>query len=340
VRPLHVAVDAHDLARDDRGIGTYVRALLARFAQREDVRLTLVVRDPFALLRAGALRDAIAAPDVHVSARVPRDADVMWHPWNGTFISSGVPSVATVHDVVPFAFPDPDPKKRDAQQAPFRRTAIEMRAIACDSAFTAREVSQHLGVSPERLHVIPLGVDPAFTPGALDDLPAPLRGRRFLLHVGAHDDHKNVKTLAQAWRTAFPQHELALVFTRPAPDVPEAIVCERVERETLIALYRAAALVAVPSLYEGFGLPVLEAMACGTTVVASRAASLPEVGGEAVRYVDAPDDPAAWAHVLRELAFDDAETLRREMLGAERARTFTWERCALATLDLLRSTAA
>ena len=95
MRPLHIAVDAHDLARDRRGIGTYARALLARFAQRADVRLTLLVRDWFPARFAHGLAASIDAPaaDIRVANRVPRAADVVWHPWNGTFHSSAQPRI-------------------------------------------------------------------------------------------------------------------------------------------------------------------------------------------------------------------------------------------------------
>jgi glycosyltransferase involved in cell wall biosynthesis len=337
---LHVAVDAHDLTRDERGIGTYLRAVLSQFAARGDVRLTLVVRDPFPLLRAGALRASIGAPRAAVAGRVPRDAAVVWHPWNGTFVTTDRPAVATIHDLAPFAFPAPDAARRESQQAPFRRSAQHARLILCDSAFTAGEAARALEVSRERLRVVPLGVDRSFAPGPLDALPAALRHRPFVLHVGAHDAHKNVATLAAGMHRAFPHGELALAFTRPAPGVPEAIVCERVGQATLLALYRAATIVAVPSLYEGFGLPLLEAMACGTAVLASRAASLPEVGGDSVRYVDEPSEPEAWAHALRALAADDGARAALAASGRERAAFFTWERCAGETLAVLREAAA
>jgi hypothetical protein len=96
-RPLHVAVDARDLAHDWRGIARYVRAVLARFAKRSDVRVTLVERRLF-------------------GQHPPRDADVVWHPWNGSFFSARVPSVVTFHDAVPFRFPAADPRKRRNEQ--------------------------------------------------------------------------------------------------------------------------------------------------------------------------------------------------------------------------------
>lgn len=337
---LHVAVDAHDLGRDERGIGRYLRALLQRFAQRDDVRLTLLVRDLFALHRRAAFAALLAVPHVAVARRVPADADVVWHPWNGTFVRSARAAVATLHDVAPFAFPAADARRRAAQQTPFRRTAETARAIVCDSAFTAGEAQRYLGIPAERLHVVPLGVDAHFSPGPLDALPAALRGRRYVLHVGAHDAHKNVAVLAAAHRAAFAGGDVALVFTRRNDAVPDALVCERVDTPALVALYRAATIVAAPSLYEGFGLPALEAMACGAAVLASRAAALPEVGGDAIRYVEEPRDPLAWTQALRSFAGDAAALAACGARGRERARAFTWERCADATLALLRKAAA
>lgn len=336
---LHIAVDAHDLARDRRGIGRYVRAVLTRFARRADIRLTLLVRDLFPFRHAQAMRDSIDAPQARIANRVPRDADVVWHPWNGTFFRANVPAVATIHDVAPFAFPASSEQRRESQQAPFRRTAATADAIVCDSHFTAREVRRYLAVGETPLEVVALGVDRVFSPGLADALPAALRGRRYLLYVGAHDAHKNVATLAAAYRAAFDPAECALVFTRADPAIPDAVVCEGFDTAGLVALYRAATIVAVPSLYEGFGLPVLEAMACGAPVIASRAASLPEVGGEAVRYVDAPEDVAQWTTVLRDLAASDIARADLARRGLLRATGFSWDRCADETLAVLRRVA-
>jgi glycosyltransferase involved in cell wall biosynthesis len=339
--PLHIAVDAHDLVRDERGIGTYARALLTRFAQRTDLRLTLLVRDWLPARRAAALRSAVGAgaDAIRVANRVP-DADVVWHPWNGTFFTSARPAVATIHDVIPFALPAADAARRASQQAPIRTTAATARAIVCDSAFTAADIERYLGVAPERLHVVALGVDPAFSPGDPGVLPPALRGRPYVLYVGAHDPQKNVTTLARAHRMAFPRGEVALVFTRPNPLIPDAIVCERAPLATLIALYRGATVVAVPSIYEGFGLPVIEAMACGAPVLAARASSLPEVGGDVAAYVDEPRDAQAWQRALADLMADANRRAAMSAAGPAHAARFNWDVCATRTLAVLRAAAA
>ncbi len=162
-------------------------------------------------------------------------------------------------------------------------------------------MTRWLGVEPERIVVTPLAVDDVFAPvarrqrwaganrGAIPGagLPAALRGKRYVLNVGAHDERKNTATLSAAYERAFPNGEVALAFTRRPPRLPRGgVVVELPDDAALAALYRGAALVVLPSPYEGFGLPLLEAMACGAPVLAARAGALPEVGGDAAAWVD------------------------------------------------------
>jgi glycosyltransferase involved in cell wall biosynthesis len=332
--PLHVAVDAHDVLRDHRGIGVYLRAMLARFAQRDDVRLTLIVRELFARRHASAIAQVLGSERFAIASRVPRNADVSWHPWNGTFASPGRgPSVATIHDVVPFAFPSDDVRERKRRQAPFLRSARATR-ILTDSSFSKAEIERYLGVSAERIVVVPLAADPRFSPGDALALPEALRDRPYVLTVGANDERKNLVTLVAAHRRVFPDGEVALacVTTR----APEGTIELRDVRFGLLRdLYRGALAFAMPSIYEGFGIPPLEAMRCGTPVIASRAASLPEVCGDAALYVDEPRSVDAWAAALRRLADDGALQADLRRRGSERAAQFSWNATADATLAVL-----
>ena len=318
--PLHVAVDARDLAHDWRGIARYVRAVLARFAQRSDVRVTVVERGLF-------------------GQRAPRDADVVWHPWNGTFFSARVPSVVTFHDAVPFRFPAADPRKRRNEQGPWLRSAATARAFLANSHFTVTEVERFLGVAPERQTVTYLGVErDVFAPdGPAYALPD---GRPYVLFVGTLEPFKNLVTLQAAHARAFPQAETALVIAGNGPPSDERVhALGVVEPAVLAGWYRGASAVAVPSTYECFGLPLLEAMSCGTPVLASRTPSLLEVGGDAVTWVDDPLDVAAWSAALTRAAEDDAWRATSRDAGLARAATFSWDRCAEETFAVLRRTA-
>lgn len=337
---VHVAVDAHNLARDDRGIGRYARAVLSRALHQPGYRWTFVVRDVFP--KRVAVARAVGADAVRVARRVPRDADVVWFPWNGTFLRTDVPSIATVHDAAPFAFPSADARRRAREQNPFLATANTARRILVQSKFTADEVERWLGVDAARIVVTPLAVDPVFSAAVAEQhLPPGVRGKKYVLHVGAHDERKNTETLIDGFARAFPDGDVTLAFTRTPPSLPRGgVVVDVRDDASLAALYRGAALVAVPSTYEGFGFPLLEAMACGTATLAARAGSLPEVGGDAAAWVDDARDPDAWARSLRALLNDDTARAALAARGPARAAEFSWERCTAQTLSVLSEVAA
>ena len=331
---VHVAVDAHNLARDDRGIGRYARAVLSRALHDPAFRWTFVVRD--LIPNRGAVARALGADAVRVARRVPHDAQVVWFPWNGTFLPTDVPSVATVHDAAPFAFPAADARRRATEQNPFVATANTARRILVQSRFTAGEVERWLGVDAARIAVTPLAADPVFTPGPPVDLPPALQGKRYVLFVGAHDERKNTATLIDGFARAFPGGEVTLAFTRAPAALPRGgVTVDARDDAALVALYRGAALVAVPSTYEGFGFPLLEAMACGAPVLAARAGALPEVGGDDAAWVDAPRDAGAWAAALRALLDDAPARAALAARGPVRAASFSWERCTAQTLAVL-----
>ena len=242
----------------------------------------------------------------------------------------------TFHDAVPFAFPAEDRKRRRSEQEPWQRSARTAHAFVANSQFTAREVERDLGIDPERITVTPLAVERAhFSPHGAR---ATLRGDRpYVLFVGAEEPRKNFATLQAAHARAFGNHEVALVCA--GARAPGAQTLGTLEPAELATWYRGALAVAVPSLYEGFGLPVLEAMACGAPVIATRATSLPEVGGDAPLWIDAPEDVDAWTDALRAVAGDAGLRARLRVAGLERAAGFSWDVCAERTLDVLRSVA-
>ena len=332
---MRLAVDAHNLLSDRRGIGVYVRALLRRFVSRSDIETTLVVRDLIPAFAKRAIAAELGSDRFHLARSVPRGSDLAWHPWNGTFYASAAPSVVTIHDCAPFAFPAPSAAERASQQDPFLRSAATARRIIADSAFSRSEIVRQLGVPEERIDVVYLAADRLFSPGIPGALPDALRGRPYVLFVGADDERKNLRTLLAGWR-ARDDDGVALVCVTHA-QVAGALALSGVSNEGLRDLYRGALCLAMPSRYEGFGLPALEAMQSGCAVVTSRAASLPEVCGEAALYVDDVDNPHAWREALDGMITDEAKRAALREAGIAQASQFGWDRCASETLAVFEA---
>jgi len=333
---MYVAVDARFAVLDERGIGRYTRALIEQFLATPELRLAFVA--PGLLAPRGRIAKRLGVDRNSVHAAVPAAANVLWSPSNGTDLATPLPCVTTVHDVVPFMFPAEGARVREREQSPFKRTAVRARHIIADSQYMAGEIALRLDVERERIAVAPLGVAAPFVAGGARHVLSD--GRPYVLHVGAHDMRKNVRTLIAAWQAAFPTADVALAFTRP-PDLlpPGAVVVDAPADEQLAKLYRGALFVAVPSLDEGFGLPLLEALACGAPVVASHVAALPEVGGAATAWIANPDNIEEWAFAFRRLTRDPAGMAALAARGPAQAAAFTWERCARLTLDVFRAAA-
>ena len=239
--------------------------------------------------------------------------------------------VATLHDIVAWRFPD--------ESAPVPAATDELRravAVICVSEFTASEAVEFLGVQDP--HVVPNGVDPRFFDAAPLDAAARaelgLMGP-YVLHAGGAAKRKNLAALAEAWpRVHREQPELMLALAGPPHDrrtalfdgMPGTVLLGRVADERMPGLVAAATAVVVPSLYEGFGLPVLEAMAANTPVVAAETSSLPEVAGGAAILVS--PTPGGLAEGLLDAVGGGSAVLELVTAGRARAAEFTWERSA------------
>ena len=356
--PLVVGVDAHNLLHDRRGIGRYVRAVLRRWCTNrgDRIRCILLVSHPIPALVAGRLAREIGVRSVEVrrrSAVARLGLDIAWHPWNGIFFESGARDVATIHDVWPFVdAPAEDPRLARSRQQPFLDAARAAVRVITDSRFSKGEIARHLAVPDERIDVVPLGVDsdalaaeaalaPAVSPPGFDS------ARRYALFVGETEGRKDLSTLLAAMGRLSPalRSATALVVAgrvATSASIPAGVVIDfrgEVADAELASLYAHAAVFAFPSRYEGFGLPVLEAMALGAPVVASDAASIPEAGGDAALYFPA-GDAAALADAIERVLTDAPLAARLRALGRRRAAEMTWDRCADATLEILERAAA
>jgi len=262
------------------------------------------------------------------------------------------PLVLTIHDVSYERHPEWYPHKRD----PFRRAFYRWSArtadrIITDSSFSKSEIVEAYGVSPDTVDVVPLAAAAGFAPSS-GTVPAAVPAP-YVLHVGDLHPRRNLEIAARAvlqlrHRTpalAGLQLVLAGVDRGIGPSLMRLGDGSPVGRDlvrllgslddaALGALYRGASALVYPSRYEGFGLPLLEAMACGTPVIASRAASIPEVTGDAAILLD-PDDEAAWVCAIEAVSRPESGTAARlREAGLRRAALFSWRRAAEATVEV------
>jgi len=263
-------------------------------------------------------------------------------------------TVLTIHDLTILLFPQLHPPKRLALMGPALVPAARRAdRIVASSACTRDDVLKLLPVEPERVVVVPGGIDPIFEPKPAAEVaaclaPLGLRAGEYLLFLGTIEPRKNLARLLHAveragseigplvlagekgWNNAGIRHAVARLArdgrVRDLGYVPD---------DLRVALYAGARAFVYPSLYEGFGMPPLEAIACGTPVVTSNVSSLPEVMGDAALFVD-PEDVSALASGLTRLWRDEALRADLRARGLARAREFSWDRTARLMLDVYR----
>jgi glycosyltransferase involved in cell wall biosynthesis len=325
-----VAINARAAVRREiGGVERLAREMADRLPRLNPERYR-VIRPPARLAhRAGHAWEQAALP------ALARDSKLIYSPANLAPLASDGRNVVVIHDVAALRHPEwYGSFYVRYQRALLPRIAASARLVLTVSEFSRRELVDVLGADPARVTVVPNGVDERFTPAAD---PAPVRAalgleRPYVLVVGTLIARKNVGSLDRA-AGRLREGGIELVhagsgrgYMRPeAPGVLREL--GYVADEHMPGLYAGALALAMPSLYEGFGLPCLEAMACATPVVASNRAALPETTGAAALLVDSDD----FTEPLDQVASDGALRERLSEAGLAHAARFTWRRTAEET---------
>lgn len=370
---MHIGIDAHAIGAQQGGNETYIKNLILALAQQDHVNrysIYLANAESAADWRAGFARQhpnftIRQIPQPTPLVRVPvflayelrrRPVDVLHVQYTAPPFCP-VPVVATIHDLAFEHLPETFTRRGAAQlKLTVRRTARRAARIATVSEFSRQDLLKTYRLPPEKVVVTHNGLEAQFTPDpATPDEAERLRGqfgitRDFILAVGSLQPRKNLVRLIRAYarlrterrdfqpqlvivgRKLWLHHEIFAEVGRQ-PWASDVILTGYVAAQDLPPLYRAAQVFVYPSLFEGFGLPPLEAMACGTPVITSDNSSLPEVVGEAALLIDALDENALAARLLQ-LTHDTALRARLRAAGLERAKLFTWAAAAEKTLQL------
>lgn len=341
---MRIAFDVSPLSHPPLGIGNYLRGSLGGLVEAAAGEHEIVAFAPTSIQGPDRIRAALEGIDVELrtwrlpfshavrtawsragqpaAERLVGPFDVLhFSDWMYPPQRAGV-RATTVHDLVPLHHPEwTTPRTRSMHTRKYENTARTCDVVFVNSAFTGREVVETLGVDPDRVHVAHPAPKPVFRPdGERADL-----GRPYVLTVATLEPRKNLQALVDAHRLLDEDLLLAVAGGEGWGEQPE-LEAPRIRRlgfvsdDELARLYRGAAVAVYPSRFEGFGIPVIEAMACGCPVVVSSHPSLDEAAGDAAVRAD-PDDPSAIAAAV-ERALGDRERFARA--GLEHVRGFSW----------------
>jgi glycosyltransferase involved in cell wall biosynthesis len=366
----HVVIDARRI--HDFGIGTYIRNLVRGLSRVEhDNRYTLIIPSNDIIEVQGLGSNFQTAIYAHLDTEVMHNiafpkflrtlrGDLYHIPLNSVAWWMPQPYVLTIHDMSTLLFPSHRSFRNRMHEQRYRRGALRAARVIAVSNSTRRDVETVLHVPAERIRTIYSAPDPAFIDGATaadhdqQTLERYSINKPFVLYAGTIRPQKNVPRLIEAFavlRGELENHpgfrDLRLVIIGDElskyPAVRRAVLSSRVENfvrflgfvpiEVLRVFYRGAAAFAFPSLYEGFGLAPLEAMACGTPVVASNLSSLVEAVGDAAELVS-PDNVFDIARGIRDVLLDENRRNALISAGPVQASRFNWDRTAQEVLDI------
>jgi len=358
---MRIGVDGRAFASPAGGVRRYVTELYSAVrALDPSVEIVAVGADDRTVLPVGVVRRGATPFPTNLgwmAASLPlavRGAalDVFHAPAYQAPLWGVRPLALTIHDVSYARHPEWHPYRNDPfRRAFYRRSAQTADWIVTDSAFSRSEIAAAYRISADRISVVPLAASSRFTPGPFNPAALPRAVHHpYALHVGDLHVRRNLATA------------LAAVLAVRRLGVPLTFVCAGVDRgiaaalrgdatratdpdalvltgllddDALVNLYRGAAMLLYPSRYEGFGLPVLEAMQCGVPVISARAASMPEIMGETGVLVD-PLDVDAWSRAIVEILENGNRRKALSETGLRRATEFSWTRTARETIAVLQ----
>jgi len=356
-----IGVDLRALVGAPSGIGVFTLALLSRLAEQGRADYLGMAHAPVAaaqeLSRLGVRIEHHPAPlgviwqQLLLPRRLRRgDVDLFWSPLLTLPPRLEIPSVVTVHDLTPLLYPETHSLKVRLSILPFlRRTLDEAGRVVVDSESTAADLRIQFPDCAQKIRVVYPGVDAVFRPGEKDDISTTRHeigcSEGYILHVGTIEPRKNIAFLLDAWealRRADPttpplvlvgaygwRSRALLSRIRRLERTGGLIYLDRVDRSRLVLLLQAASIFVLPSLYEGFGLPAAEAMACGIPTVVTATSSLPEVVGQDGLTVEL-GDASGLARAMQRLWNDRALARALGARGRKRAQRFDWGRAAEA----------
>lgn len=356
---------------NDSGVGTYVAELLKALVPLQGSDFELVIYEhasntvpslPANILERINVRSTRYSPFSHLEFRQRAredQLDLFHSPFYPIPLGMPCPVVVTLHDLIPFCFPARNRLKNFVVKCGYRMASSRSRSIIAVSANTATDLQRILGVSPEKIAVVHNAASSLHFHSDGSEAEAVEITKRFgisspyVLAASAWNwETKNLATALRALQLA--QQESAVQFQTVIYGPPEGIQAAgggetwkdlnlvqtgHLAAADLAALFRHAQLFLFPSLYEGFGLPILEAMACGCPVITSNAGSLPEVAGDAAQIFD-PADATGMARAATTLLLNPIESAQWRERGIRRAADFSWSRSAQKTLSVYHRTLA